>query len=117
MGVAPLVAMRLMPFARPNSAVNIGSLASAGALRLGVLNAGGMREYCQSLGLASVQPIVSDTRAVRMLLADHFDAVLTADHAVKAAIRELAWRPGAGGFAKQIADGTRRRVLERYGIT
>ena len=52
-----------------------------------------------------------------MLLAGRFDAFLTADHAVKAAIRELGMAPWRRGFAEQIADGTRRRVLERYGIT
>lgn len=143
--VAPLVPMRLMLFAKRDSPVDIRSLVSARRLKLGVLSSGGMREYCESLGLASIQPVSSNTRAVKMLLADRFDAVLTADHAVRAAIQELGMPPGVlregavvmdahlwiaaslafradeidrwrKGFAEQGADGTRKRVLERYRI-
>ena len=81
-----------------------------------------------------------------MLLADRFDAVLSADHAVRAAVQELGVPPAVlregavvmdthlwmaaslafpsdeierwrKGFAGQGADGTRKRLLERYGIT
>lgn len=144
--VAPLVPMRLMLFARRDSAADIRSLAAARRLKLGVLSSGGMREYCDSLGLASIQQVSSNTRAVKMLLAGRFDAVLTADHAVRAAVQELGVAPDAlregavvmdtqlwmaallafpsdeverwrKGFAGQGADGTRKRVLERYKIS
>lgn len=143
--VAPLVPMRLRLFAKRDGPGDIRSLDAARRLKLGVLSSGGMREYCESLGLVNIQLVSSNTRAVKMLLADRFDAVLTADHAVRSAIQELGVAPGVlregavvmdthlwvaaslafqpdevarwrRGFAEQGTDGTRKRVLERYRI-
>ena len=58
---------------------------------------------------------LSNTRSVRMLLAGRFDGVLTADHAVKAAIRELGmapWRRVRGAVRRTHAQARARTLRD-----
>lgn len=77
--LVPLAPVRLMFFARAATGVDISSLGAVASLRVGALRAPGLEELYRGSGVTRLEFVGSNEVAARMLLADRFDAVLTAD--------------------------------------
>jgi len=77
--LVPLAPVRLMFFARAASDVDISNLGAVASLRVGALRAPGLEDLYRGSGVTRLEFVSSNEVAVRMLLANRFDALLTAD--------------------------------------
>lgn len=77
--LVPLIPVRLMFFARAGTTFDISTLSSVSSLRVGALRAPGLEELYRSAGVRQLEFVTNNEVAVRMLMANRLDAILTAD--------------------------------------
>lgn len=85
----PLAPVRLMFFARAATDVDISSLGAVASLRIGALRAPGLEELYRGAGITKLEFVSSNEVAIRMLMANRFDAILTADGAAAHLFRSI----------------------------
>jgi len=87
--ISPLVPVRFMVFARADSMADISTLSAAQSLSIGAMSATGLEDLYRGSGFHRLQMLATNETAVRMLLAQRFEAILTADLCVYHALQQM----------------------------